>query len=137
MKPKFVDTNIFIRFITADNPTKAKHYYVLFKRCQKGEIYLTTTQTILSEVVYILSSKTLYKLPQKRIRDLLLPIVNLRGLKLHDKKVFINALNLYATLKIDFEDVLNAAYMLDKEITEIYSYDKDFDRFESIKRVEP
>lgn len=137
MKPKFVDTNIFIRFLTADDKIKAQKCFELFQRAEKKQVILTTTESVLSEVVYILSSKSLYHLSPKRIRDLLLPIVNLSGLKIPFKKVFIGALEIYAKEKIDFEDALSLAYMKQEQIKEIYSYDKDFNKFSFVKRREP
>ena len=38
---------------------------------------------------------------------------------------------------LDFEDALSAAYMEKQEITEILSYDTDFDRVSGIVRKEP
>lgn len=137
MNPKFIDTNIFIRFLTNDDPVKARRCLILFEKVEDKKIILTTTESILSEVVYILSSKSLYKLSPEKIRDLLLPIINLPGLKINFKKTFLNALEIYASSKIDFEDALSAAYMLASDIKEIYSYDRDFDKFSSLKRKEP
>lgn len=137
MKPKFVDTNIFIRFLTADDKTKAKKCLELFQKVERRQVILTTTESVLSEVVYILSSKSLYHLLPEGIRDLLLPIVNLSGLKIPFKKLLVGALEIYAKEKIDFEDALSLAHMKERQIKEIYSYDKDFDKFSFVKRMEP
>lgn len=137
MKLRFIDTNIFIRFITKDDPRKAEKCFTFFKRVSDKKIFLTTTESVLSEVIFILSSKALYNLTRERIRDLLLPIINLSGFKISFKKVFINALEIYAGSRIDFEDCLTVSYMKQKEIKEIYSYDRDFDKFSFIKRLEP
>lgn len=137
MRPRFINTNIFIRFLTCDDKVKAKKCLELFKKAERKEIILTTTESILSEVVYILSSKSLYNLSSKRIRDLLMPIINLAGLKITFKKIFLEALRIYTEQRIDFEDALTVAYMKMKKINKIYSYDKDFNRFSFIKREEP
>jgi predicted nucleic acid-binding protein len=137
MKPKFVDTNIFIRFLTNDDKVKAKKCFDLFQKAKDKEVILTTTESILSEVVYILSSKRLYKLSSKEIYDLFFPIINLAGLKIGFKKIILEALEIYAREKVDFEDALSAAFMKREKIKEIYSYDRDFDRFSFIKRKEP
>ena len=65
MKPRFVDTNIFIRFITKDDPVKAQKCYLLFQEAKNNKILLTTTKSILAEVVYILSSKAALCFTQK------------------------------------------------------------------------
>lgn len=38
---------------------------------------------------------------------------------------------------MSFVDAYNIAFMEDREIKEIYSYDTDFDKVEGIKRLEP
>lgn len=137
MPAKFVDTNIFIRLLTADDKQKAKKCLNLFKKADKKEIILTTSESVLSEVVYILSSKKLYNLKRKKIYDLLLPIINIPGLKIDFKNTFIQALKIYSEENIDFEDTLSAAWIKNNKIKQIYSYDKDFDRFKFLKRLEP
>ena len=137
MPAKFVDTNIFIRLLTADDKQKAKKCLNLFKKADKKEIILTTSESVLSEVVYILSSKKLYNLKRKKIYDLLLPIINIPGLKIDFKNTFIQALKIYSEENIDFEDTLSAAWIKNNKIKQIYSYDKGFDRLKFLKRLEP
>lgn len=135
---RFLDANIILRYLTDDIPQKAERCLSLFQRADEGEIELTTSETIIAEVVYVLSSPKLYDLAPERIRDLLLPILDLKGLKLPaSHHLYHQALELYATQGIDFEDALAVAHMRDKEIDEILSYDQHFDRIESITRVEP
>jgi predicted nucleic acid-binding protein len=88
-------------------------------------------------VVYVLSSPKLYAVPRERIRTLLMPIVNLRGLKLYPRKLYRRALDLYASHPIDFEDALAIAHMEQHEVSEILSYDTHFDRVEGVERCEP
>jgi predicted nucleic acid-binding protein len=134
---QFVDTNIFIRLLTADDEQKAKQCLRLFEKAQNQELKLTTSQSVLAEVVYILSSKKLYNLDREKIYQLLLPIINVAGLRLKIKSVFLEALKIYAENNLDFEDAFSAAWMKSKNITEIYSYDRDFDRFDFLQRLEP
>lgn len=137
MKPRFVDTNIFIRFITKDDPVKAQKCYLLFQEAKNNKILLTTTQSILAEVVYILSSKALYALPRKRVKELLEPLMTLKGWQIKWRKEFLLALEIYVEKTIDFEDALAAAEMQALKIEVIYSYDKHFDRLNWLKRIEP
>ncbi len=53
----FVDTNIFLRYLTRDDPDKAQACFELFKRAEANQITLTATETVIAEVVYVLSSK--------------------------------------------------------------------------------
>ena len=134
---KFLDANVILRYLTRDDPKKAENCYELFQKVKRGEIELTTCEAIIAEVVYVLSSHSLYNLPQDEICSLLLPIINLYGLKIPQKRLYIRALDIYASKNIDFEDALSFAHMEKRQIKEIYSYDSDFDKLEELRRLEP
>ena len=52
---QFVDANLFIRFLTRDDPEKAQACFELFQKAKKREILLTTSESVIAEVVYVLS----------------------------------------------------------------------------------
>ena len=93
----------------------------------------------MTEVVYVLSSRRApYKLSRAEIRERLAPILTIRGLRLPQKRVYIEALDIYVSFpSLDFEDALAVAHMKRQGIEEIVSYDRDSDRVEEIQRVEP
>ncbi|MBC8255413.1 MAG: PIN domain-containing protein [Ardenticatenia bacterium] len=134
---QFVDANVFIRFLTRDNPEKAQACFELFQKAKKREILLTTSESVIAEVVYVLSSKQLFGLPREQIRALLYPLLSLPGLKLTHRQMYLRALDLYAAYPIDMEDALIAAEMERQRITEVYSYDRDFDHLPEVTRLEP
>jgi len=134
---KFLDANVILRYLTSDDPEKAKNCYELFQKVKRGEIELTTCEAVIAEIVYVLSSNVIYNLPRDEIYSLLLPIINLNGLKLPQKHLYIRALDIYASRNIDFEDALSFAHMEKRQTKEIYSYDRDFDKLEELKRLEP
>lgn len=136
---KFVDTNVFLRYLTGDDEIKAQASYELFQRVNQGEEELFTCEAIVSEVVYVLSStRAPYRLSHDEIRDRLVPILTLRGLRLPQKRVYLEALDLFASSSfLDFEDALAVAHMQRIGITEIVSYDRDFDRVSGVRRTEP
>jgi uncharacterized protein len=133
----FLDSNIILRYLTRDDPGKAENCYLLFQKAKTGEIKLITSEAIITEVVYVLSSENLYKLSRNEIQLLLTPIITLKGLKLSQKKLYLRALEVYALKNIDFEDALSFAYMENRKVKEIYSYDRDFDKLDGINRIEP
>lgn len=135
----FVDTNIFIRYLTKDDPEKAAACFRLFEQANRGVVEITTSESVLAEVVFILSSKRLYNLSRYDIRIRLYPLLMISGLKLPRRRVYLRALDLYSSNTIDFEDALSAAAMEQRQIGEIYSYDHDFDRIKgvAIRRIEP
>ncbi len=136
---RFLDTNVILRYLTRDDEAKAQACYRLFQRAKQADEELFTCEAIVTEVVYVLSSpRAPYRLSHEEIRDRLLPILTLRGLKPPQKRVYIHALDLYAASPfLDFEDALAVAHMKQRRITEIVSYDRDFDRVAEVRRIEP
>lgn len=134
---RFLDANVILRYLTRDDPEKAKHCLELFRKAKEKEVVLTTSESVIAEVVYVLSSPKLYNLSRERIRELLLPILDISGLEMLYKRTYRRALDLYASYAIDFEDAVSLAHMERQEISDIISYDKDFDGIEGIRRVEP
>ena len=135
---KFVDTNIFIRLLAADDEKKSEACFRLFQRVQRGEESVTTAEAIIAEVVYVLSSPSLYHLSHEDISARLRPILSLRGLQLRYKRTYLRALDLYAAHPfLDFEDALAVAHMERHGISEIVTYDRDFDRIPNLTRIEP
>ncbi len=136
---RFLDTNVILRYLTRDDELKADACYRLFQRVKQGQEELFTCETIIAEVAYVLSSpRAPYQLSHGEVRDRLLPILTLRGLKLPQKRVCLRALDLYASSSVlDFEDALAVAHMEQQDVAEIVSYDKDFDRLTGIRRTEP
>ncbi len=136
---RFLDTNIILRYLTRDDEAKAEACYQLFQRVKLGEEELFTCEAIVTEVAYVLSSRRApYRLSHEEVRARLLPILTLRGLRLAQKRLYLRALDLYASSSfLDFEDALAVAHMEHQGVSEIVSYDKDFDRITGLRRVEP
>lgn len=133
---QFIDANIFIRYLTGDDTSKAKQCLLLFRGIKQNEVTVTTSEAVIAEVVYVLSSK-IYGLSRSDIAVRLRPLLILSNLKLLYRRVFLRALELYVRHNVDFEDCLTAAHMERQNITDIYSYDKDFDAISGIERLEP
>jgi predicted nucleic acid-binding protein len=134
---QFVDANVFLRFLTRDDPVKAERVKELLERVERGEVALLTSESVICELVFVLCSPKLYNLNRERVRTLLLPIVSLRGLKLPNRSVFLRALDLYAGTPMDFVDALAVAHMEALKVTEVYNYDEHFDGVSGIRRIEP
>lgn len=133
----FVDTNVFIRFLSGDDPEKTRRCLELFERAENGEAQLTTSESVIAEIVYVLSSRALYNLPRNEVARLLRPIIGSRGLTLEHKHSFLYAMDLYQDSKLDFEDCLTVAHARRGQLGGLYSYDRGFDGVPSLKRIEP
>lgn len=131
----FVDTNIFLRYFTGDDPAKADRVLCLLKKVEANEEKVFTSPLVVFETIFTLSS--FYQVPRSRIAEIMLPLLQLRGLHLENKAVFESALELYASSTISFADLFNVCYMRAMKVCSIYSYDKDFDGFGDIERKEP
>lgn len=135
---RFVDTNIFIRYLTSDDPQKSAACRAFWQQVAKGQETATTTEVVIAEICYILSSPRLYHLGHDDIAARLRPLLILPGLKLPHQRSFLRALDLYALHPfLDFEDALQIAHMERLGLTEILSYDTDFDKIPTLQRLEP
>lgn len=135
---RFVDTNVYVRFFTQDDPAKAAASYALFQRVADGQETLLTSEVIVAEVVYVLSGRAGYNLRRHEIAGRLWPVLSLPGLKLPHKRACLRALELYvAHPRLDFEDALALAHMERAKLSEVVSYDTDFDGLPGVRRDEP
>jgi len=131
----FLDTNILLHYLTRDDEQKAQAVLSLLLRTERGEEKMITSSMVIFETIFTLQSN--YQVPRNKIMELLMPIISLRSLKLEHKGVYDRAFELYCSKNISFADAYNIAFMEDQGVTEIYSYDTDFDGAEGINRLEP
>lgn len=135
MAPRFLDTNILLRYLTRDDEEKADRALALLLRVEQGQEVLVTSPLVVFETVFTLQRS--YHVPRNQIRDLTLPIIDLRGLHLPDKNLYHQAFDLYVNDNISFADAYNVAYMRARGLSEVYSWDAHFDRVPDVTRVEP
>ena len=132
---RFVDTNIFLRFLVNDIPQQADACEAIFRRAVAGEEALYTTDMVIAEIVWVLESY--YDLSRSEVRTKVEKILNTQNLTCDSKETIICALVLYDEKRIDYIDAYNACIIAVKGIDEIYSYDRHYDRLSWLKRIEP
>jgi predicted nucleic acid-binding protein len=135
--PQFIDTNIFLRYLTQDDKQKHRACFLLFQKAEQNEASLTTSESVLAEVVFVLSSKKHYRVSRQQIQIALSRLLILPGLRVRHHTTYIKALGWYAASTLDFEDCLTMAHMQREGLKILYSYDRDFDQFTGVKRIEP
>lgn len=135
MPSRFLDTNILLRYFTKDDEEKAQKALALLRRIERGEERVETSLFVIFETVFTL--QRFYHVPKTRIKELLLPILLLRGLRLSSKNLCVVALDIYVEHNVSFADAFNTVYMKERGATEIYSWDTDFDKIGGISRFEP
>lgn len=135
MERKFIDTNIFLRFLTKDDPSKYDKCKELFKRAMEGKINLATSSLVIAELIWTLLSY--YKVSKADVIEKVSIIVGTEIIHIPEKDIIADALILYSRENIDYIDSYNAVFMKQNGLNEILSYDSDFDVIDGIKREEP
>lgn len=130
-----IDANVILRYLTNDVPDQAKQAEELLKKVEEGKEDIFLPDIILADIIWILEGY--YKQTREDIREWITAILSLQGLIFSDKDMALNALDIYVNKQIDWSDAFTASQMLQREITEIYSFDTHFDRIEGIARIEP
>jgi predicted nucleic acid-binding protein len=130
----FLDTNVFLRFLTNDNTRHADESRRLLERAEAGEFEFTTSHLTIAEIAWTLGS--FYRLDRGEIAATLRDILGLRALRLEHRDAVREAVELYAVTNVDFIDAYNAAELRRRKLDRICSYDRDFDAL-GVERVEP
>ena len=137
MTSPFVDADVIIRLLAADDPGKQADAAALFQRVEDGEVTLVAPDTVIADAVHVLSSRKLYKLPRSEVRELLSPLVRLQGFQVQNRRALLRALDLFASTNLDFGDAMIGATMEQAGSQTVCSYDAHFDRLPGITRLEP
>ncbi|MDW7773064.1 MAG: type II toxin-antitoxin system VapC family toxin [Desulfobulbaceae bacterium] len=122
MKKIFLDTNIFLRYLTNDDPVKADRVEQLLREAGNGKIVLVTTELVIAEIIWVLESY--YEVNRERIAEQVRAILATDGLETINGDLVSQALGYYLSDNVDFVDGYIAAVMEKKGITEILSYDR-------------
>ena len=113
-----VDANYFLRYILraetdADQPM-FEAATALFRQANDGDVTFITSEAVVAEVVFILSSKRHQNVPRVEVAGMIRPLIGLRGCALPHKPRVLRALDLWAGHeRISFVDALMAAYAID------------------------
>lgn len=135
MPVRFVDTNVFLRFLTRDDPAKFERCRRMFEQAVAGSFSLRTSELVIAEIVWTLLSY--YDLPKPVVIEKVGQILNTPNLDVAHQEVLIEALVLWSRHSCDFIDAYNAALMHREGLTELVSYDADFDLIPFTRRQEP
>ena len=136
MNPEIVcvDTNIFIRLFTQDDPIQTQAALALIQEAAAGKFTLVVNDLILSEIAWVLQRA--YKLTPKQIRKHLwamakMPFIEIRAADLATQ--LMSALDLYVTQNIDYTDAYIGSWMKANHISVIYTFNrKHFRRIDGL-----
>lgn len=133
--PRFLDTNVLLRYFTGNPPDRAERARQLLERVERGEEKVVISLMVVFETVFTLQRT--YRVPRDRIRELVRDVLTLPGVQLVGKGLCLQELDLYAQRNLSFAEAYTAVYMQSRGLTETYSWDTDFDQLEGIAQVEP
>ena len=139
----FLDANYFLRYLVAPTSpaTRAMHdeATALFAAVERGEEDATTSEAVLAEVAFVLTSPRQYHLPAADVAAYLAPIIRLPHLKLPrgQKRRYLRALEVWAAYpRLGFVDALTVA-LVEHTPVALATFDSDFDRLPGIIRRRP
>ena len=129
-----VDTNVLLRFFTGEPPEMAVKARRLVERADNGEVVLVVVPIIVAEVVYTLES--FYNMGRKEIADKLISFLQARGIEAVESARILDTLKRCRDRNAHFADAYLAAAAVELE-NPIASFDRDFDKFKDVRRIEP
>lgn len=136
MERRFLDTNPIIRYLTQDQPVQAAASRALFAEAESGDLSLVASESVIVEVVRVLSSRVLYALSREEVRRHVRNVLALPGVSVPNKRTLLRALDIWVEHSVDFVDALSVAQMERLGIRTIATFDRDFDRL-GVTRREP
>ncbi len=130
----FMDTDIFVNAFVDLDESKKRNSRRLLEEVSKGSINLVTDFLVLVESFYTIEKFKNATIAVKVLRELL----SLGSLEIIpiNHTIYFESLKRAEKYKLKFNDLVHYTVALLNNVSEIYSYDKDFDKLE-IKRVEP
>jgi uncharacterized protein len=130
-----IDTNLLVRFLTEDDPTKAAAVEILLGKAGKGEIKILIPSVVIAELVWVL--KSFYEMEAGEISELVGAVLNTPGLDTQDKSILREVLKTYERKGIDFVDAWILEFARDRNIKTIYTFDKKHFKDIDIKMASP
>ncbi|HZQ38856.1 MAG TPA: PIN domain-containing protein [Dehalococcoidia bacterium] len=132
----FLDTNLFLRHLTQDDLVLARRATALWRRIAGGAETVETADTVVFETVFTL--QRFYHVSRGDIRDGLLPLLLLRGVRLANKRRYRGAFDLYVSMPpLSFADCFHIAIMEQRGLTRMVSFDRALGRIPGLTRMEP
>lgn len=133
MNKVFIDTNIFIYFLSENNSKEKQSCEQLFDQIEVGKIRPYTSSIVFMELVYVLV-KT-FKQSKKKAHYILDKFLQMRNLTFIEKTDTKKALSYFEQHNIKFGNCLIATQVGSEVI--LLTYDKDFKRFTELKTKTP
>ena len=122
VKVAVIDTNVLIRYLTNDEPQKAKAVESLLNKASDGGLRILIPSIVIAELVWVLESY--YRMEAEGIAELVEAILSTPGVEVTDKGIIASALKLYRDNSIDLIDAWIISFVKERDIKTIYTFDK-------------
>jgi predicted nucleic-acid-binding protein len=131
---KFLDTNVFLRYLLGDDKKQSLAAKRFFSRLEKGKEEIKTTVLVIAEIVYFLEKNAF---PRQKIAKVMLHMISSPFIFLEGKEYLAAVFKLYSEKHIDFVDAYHAVYCQMNKMKNIISFDRDFDKVNFLQRKTP
>ena len=131
----FLDTNVILRHVLQDHQDFSARATAYIAGVERGEAHARTSDFVVLEVVFTLQRQQHWT--KTAVRDAVLPLLELSGIVLPGKRRFQAVFDLYVNLNISFADAYHVVLMKRLGLTEVVSFDREFERVPGIVRTEP
>jgi len=116
-----VDTNLLVRYLTDDDPTKAMAVDALLKKASRGKIKILLPSVVAAELVWVLES--FYRMSREQISELVDAILHTPGIEVQDETIVSAATRLYGQTNIDFVDAWIIEFAKAMGVRKIHTFD--------------
>jgi predicted nucleic acid-binding protein len=114
MSGYFVDSNVFLRFYTADDPKQQMEAQEIFMKAKAGEIDLFCGPPVFFEIAWVLRSR--YKIPLAETLDRLESILTIPNLRVFDADCVKRSIALARENNQSYPDAYIATVAKDRQI---------------------
>ncbi len=98
------DTNVVLRYLLRDDAVQFAKAEEFFENVRVGKERAAILESVLVECVYILIK--FYKVPKREAADILVGLLQYKGIANRDKKTLIEALRIFAEQNLDIVDCI-------------------------------
>lgn len=126
-----LDTNVLIRHLAWDPPGQGRRATGILRA--RNELILT--DLVVAEMVDVLES--FYERPRDEIAGMIRALLALPSIAVFDHERLLRTAELYEDVRLDFAEAYLVAMAELSGVNRIASFDRQIDRVETIKRVEP
>lgn len=133
MKKIFIETSVFIRFLTKDDKRKLQDCIRLFRRVEVGKTRPYTSNIVIQEILFVLTR--IYNFSKSEVIKDIQKILELRNMSLIEKTDTKTALGLFKKHAVKYGDCLIATQV--PKGVKLVTYDKDFSKIKALAVTTP